>query len=338
MTTLDEAKPNGHAEPAMRAWDARLAAIERRLAALPAEIAETGEQRVAILRDAIADFAAGELRERDEKIAALKGEIADLQQKLKQQAAIDERVHEISARLEEKQARRDRGKNGIADGDIIQTMDMVIAQERQSARKEFKTADEEMQRALDAKLAAVEERLKAVPGKLPVSKIWRPESVTYEGEVVSYDGSLYQARKDTAQSPGGLDWVCVARAGRDGCDGRTPHVCGTYDVYKKYEQLDVVTCDGAAFIARRDDPGICPGDGWQLLSGKGSRGSRGETGPCGEKGERGPPGKAAPTVVNWTLDRKNYRAIPTMSDGRAGTPLELRELFEQFLLETNGAA
>jgi hypothetical protein len=214
----------------------------------------------------------------------------------------------------------------------------MIAQERQSARKEFKAADEEMQRALEAKLAALEGRVKAVPGKLPVSKIWREESVTYEGEVVSFDGSLWQARKDTAQVPGGSDWICVARAGRDGCDGRTPHVCGTYDVYKKYEQLDVVTCDGAAFIARRDDPGICPGDGWQLLSGKGSRGSRGETGSCGEKGERGPPGKAAPTVVNWTLDRKNYRAIPTMSDGRAGTPLELRELFEQFLLETNGAA
>ena len=52
MTMLDEAKPNGHAEPAMRAWDARLAAIERRLAALPAEIAETSEQRIVILRDA----------------------------------------------------------------------------------------------------------------------------------------------------------------------------------------------------------------------------------------------------------------------------------------------
>src|SRR5262249_12805971 len=126
MTMLDEIKPNGHAEPATRAWDKRLGAIERRLAALPAEIAESGEQRVAILRDAIADFAAGELRERDEKIAALKGEIADLQQKLEQQAAIDQRVHEISARLEEKQ--RDRGK----DGDFIQTMNTVIAQERQS--------------------------------------------------------------------------------------------------------------------------------------------------------------------------------------------------------------
>jgi hypothetical protein len=37
---LDEAKPNGHAEPVTRAWDARLARIEQRLA----DIAETGEQ------------------------------------------------------------------------------------------------------------------------------------------------------------------------------------------------------------------------------------------------------------------------------------------------------
>jgi hypothetical protein len=211
-------------------------------------------------------------------------------------------------------------------------MDMVIAQERQSARKEFKAADEEMQRAFEAKLAALEGRVKAVPGKLPVSKIWREESVTYEGEVVSFDGSLWQARKDTAQVPGGSDWNCVARAGRD---GRTPHVCGTYDVYKKYEQLDVVTCDGAAFIARRDDPGICPGDGWQLLSGKGSRGSRGETGPRGEKGERGPPGADAPTIVTWTIDRVHYRAVPTLSNGAQGPVLELRPLFEQFVEETS---
>jgi hypothetical protein len=39
---LDEAKPNGHAEPVTRAWDARLARIEQRLA----DIAETGEQRI----------------------------------------------------------------------------------------------------------------------------------------------------------------------------------------------------------------------------------------------------------------------------------------------------
>jgi hypothetical protein len=92
-------------------------------------------------------------------------------------------------------------------------MGMVMAQERQSARKEFKAADEEMQRTLDAKLAALEERLKAVPGKLPVAKIWCAESVTYQGEFVCHEGSLYQARRDTAQVPGGVDCVCVARAG-----------------------------------------------------------------------------------------------------------------------------
>jgi hypothetical protein len=331
--TLLETKPNGHADSATRAWDARFAKIERRLA----DIAESGEQRILVLRDAIADFAAAELEKRDEEIVSLKKQLADFQQKLEQQAAIDQRVHEISTRLEEKQARRDRGKNGITDGDFIQTMDMVIAQERQSARKEFKAADEEMQRALEAKLSAVEERVKAVPGKLPVSKIWRQESVTYEGEVVSYDGSLYQARRDTAQMPGGSDWICVARAGRDGCDGFTPNVCGTFDAYKTYARLDVVECDGASYIARCDDPGICPGDGWQLLSRPGRRGPVGETGPCGRKGERGARGEAAPTIVNWTLDRKNYRAIPTMSDGKPGAPLDLRPLFETYHEEAGSA-
>ena len=328
MTTLDESKPNGHAEPVTRVTDARMARIERRLT----ELAESGEQRVMVLRDAIADFVAGELRERDEEIVSLKKQLADLQQKLEQQAAIDQRVHEISARLEEKQARRDRGKNGITDGDFIQ----VFAQERQSARKEFKAADEEMQRALEAKVAAVEERLKAVPGRLPVAKdSWRSESVTYEGEFVCHEGALYQARKDTAQAPGGSGWVCVARAGHDGRDGLTLNVCGTFDGYKTYARLDVVEFDGSSFVALRDDPGIPGDDGWQLLSGKGNRGATGETGPRGEKGERGPPGADAPTIVSWTIDRVHYRAVPTMSDGRAGATLDLRELFEQFQVETS---
>src|SRR5262249_31039424 len=158
------------------------------------------------LRDAIADFVASEMAERDNEIMTLKKELADLRQKLEQQAAIDRRVNEISVRLGEKQERRDRGKNGITDGDFMQTMSMVVAHERESARKEFKAADEEMQGALEAKLAALEERLKSVPGKLPVVKSsWQPESVTYQAEMVSHKGSLYQARKDTAQAPGGSD-------------------------------------------------------------------------------------------------------------------------------------
>ena len=166
---LDETKGNGHFEPVTRAWNDRLARIEQRLA----DIAESGEHRIVVLRDAIADFAAAELAKRDEEIVNLKKQLADFQQKLEQQAAIDQRVHEISARLEEKQARRDRGKNGITDGDVILTMDMVIAQERQSARKEFKAADEEMQRALEAKLAAVA----SASRRCRVSFQWRKSGV-----------------------------------------------------------------------------------------------------------------------------------------------------------------
>ena len=69
---------------------------------------------------------------------------------------------------------------------------------------------------------------------------------------------------------------CLARAGGDGCDGRSPIVCGTYDARVKYERLDIVALGGAAFMARRDNPGICPGDGWQLFSRQGQQGRRGE--------------------------------------------------------------
>ncbi len=76
---LDESKRNGHAAPLpRRTTDAQLARIEKRLAA----IADANEQRIAVLRDAIADFTAAEFRERDEQIAALKNEVAELRNKI----------------------------------------------------------------------------------------------------------------------------------------------------------------------------------------------------------------------------------------------------------------
>jgi hypothetical protein len=200
----------------------------------------------------------------------------------------------------------------------------VIAQERTARRKEA-------ERAIDTQLAALEKRLKAVPGKLPIAKTWRPETVVYQAEFVCHDGALWQARKDTAQAPGGADWVCVARAGHDGRDGLTPNICGTYDAHKTYEQLDIVALDGAAFIAKRYDPGICPGDGWQLLSRQGRIGRPGHKGEPGPRGIKGEPG---PSIVSWQIDRERYRASPLMSDGTVGPNLELRGMFEQFLIET----
>jgi hypothetical protein len=104
-------------------------------------------------------------------------------------------------------------------------------------RKEFKHAIEEAVDVVAVKLAEQKERFLAVPGRLPVAKIWRPESVSYQAEFVAHEGSLYQARRDTAQSPGGSDWVCVARAGHDGL---TPKFRGAFDAYQTYARLDVV--------------------------------------------------------------------------------------------------
>src|SRR5262249_5020843 len=90
---------------ATRTWEGR---IEKRLA----EITTTYERRIEILRDALADFTSSELAERDQEIARLKAQIATLEQKLEQQASVDQRVHEITTRLEEKAARINEAKRG----------------------------------------------------------------------------------------------------------------------------------------------------------------------------------------------------------------------------------
>src|SRR5262249_30554504 len=94
---------------------------------------------------------------------------------------------------------------------------------------EVKDVVEGVQRLIETKIMVLEERLRAVPGKLPVAKTWCPESVSYQAEFVCHEGALWQACKDTAQVPGGSDWICVARAGRDAV---TPKIHGAYDAHK----------------------------------------------------------------------------------------------------------
>jgi hypothetical protein len=168
------------------------------------------------------------------------------------------------------------------------------------------------------------------PGKLPLVREYLAERVHYQSNVVTHAGALWQALGDTVHAPPHSDWICLARAGRNGSDGRSPNVCGTYDAREKYERLDIIALDGAAFIARRDNPGVCPGNGWQLLSRQGRPGRRGETGERGVRGDKGERGEPGATVVSWQLDRQRYRVSPLMSDGKAGPTLELRRLFEHY--------
>jgi len=171
------------------------------------------------------------------------------------------------------------------------------------------------------------------PGKLPIVKAWR-EGIHYEGAVVTYEGGTFQAKCDTAVHPLSLglvhdDWTCLAIAGRNGASLK---VVGTHDPQKKYLALEVVAKDGGTFVARKDDPGDCPGEHWQLMSRQGARGiagPKGDRGPEGKQGLQGPAGASAPTIKSWKVDRRHYLAIPIMSDGSEGPALELRALFDQ---------
>jgi hypothetical protein len=94
---------------------------------------------------------------------------------------------------------------------------------------------------------------------------------------------------------------------------------GTHDLKAEYFANDLVAKDGASFVAKRNDPGPLPGAGWQLLARQGAR---------GVAGERGVPGRDAPTIKSWKVDRERFIVIPIMSDGREGPGLELAALFE----------
>jgi hypothetical protein len=162
-------------------------------------------------------------------------------------------------------------------------------------------------------------------GKLPIVKAWR-RGVHYEGDVRAHEGSTYQALRDTAEEPPHEDWIAIAAR------GETPYVgevCGLYKADGQYRKFDIVVQNGAEWRAKKDDPGLLPGDGWALSAQKGERGNKGER---GDLGPRGPVGQAAPRIKEWLT--KDYQAIPVLDDGTLGPALDVREFFELYDGET----
>jgi hypothetical protein len=170
------------------------------------------------------------------------------------------------------------------------------------------------------------------PGKLPMIKLWTPETVYYAGDVVAHDGGTFQATCDTGQPPSHAHWMCLATSGRD---GKTIAVRGTFDQSVNYRRLDVVALNGGSFVALKDEPGPCPGPGWQLIASQGKRGTAGEKGERGSAGPKGDVGASGATILGWKIDRARYVATPIMTDGSEGPPLELRGLYEQFWFEAS---
>jgi hypothetical protein len=114
--------------------------------------------------------------------------------------------------------------------------------------------------------------------------------------------------------------------------GRMMRVRGTYESGREYKSLDVVMLNGASFIALEDRPGPCPGDGWQLLAGCGSRGARGPAGARGERGLRGLDAPVVPHVKGFNVDAKTYTLSVLLSDGQVHA-LSLRAMFAHFIAE-----
>jgi hypothetical protein len=174
---------------------------------------------------------------------------------------------------------------------------------------------------------------KGAAGALRTARSFVEGDVYYDGDIVLHHGSSWQARCDTAHAPPHEDWLCIAARGKDAV---MPKIVGTYREGEPYSFMNIVALGGSSFMARADDPGPCPGDGWQLIA---SAGRQGKPGPQGERGlpgacgERGLPG-IVPTVLGWKIDRAAYSATPIMSDDSAAEPLQLRALFEQFQDET----
>lgn len=180
---------------------------------------------------------------------------------------------------------------------------------------------------------------RGAPGILPGVVRWSANGLYYENAAVMHKGGCWQAVRDTAAEPAedSADWICLAASGRDGAggrdgsDGRSLRIRGTYSASLPYSALDVVTLNSSWFVARRDNPGPCPGADWQ--SGPtGKRGPPGEKG-VGETGPKGEPGLPAREWIGARIDRRSYAIIPMLSDGSEGPEISVRELFEQFIIE-----
>lgn len=164
--------------------------------------------------------------------------------------------------------------------------------------------------------------LEGPPGKLPQVREWA-RGVHYAGDVVTSGGSLWQASRDTGELPGHDDWLLLAAKGQD-----APEIepRGLYDADISYPRLSIVALDGGAFIATRDNPGLCPGDGWKQLV------QRGKPGRPGDKGEDGKKGGPGPAVVE--LRAEGLTLVALRSDGEA-IACDLRPAFEEY--QRNGA-
>ena len=182
----------------------------------------------------------------------------------------------------------------------------ALQAELRAARAEFELR---IERAVAERLASLKDGSPGAPGE--------PGERGEPGEAITGPPG-----EPGIQGPPGADSEVPGPPGPEPYVGE---VCGLFDPERQYRKYDVVTFRDSEWRARCDDPGELPGDGWAVSARAGSRGKP------GEKGDRGVPGLPAPTIARW--ETRDFRAVPVMSDGSVGPPLDLREFFELYHAE-----
>lgn len=207
--------------------------------------------------------------------------------------------------------------------ELVQDLGRRFAEERDLTREAVEELKSRFALRISTAFLELDERLAQLkdgepgppgpPGKFLAPEPWK-DGVHYANGLACCDGSTWCARRDTAERPPHPDWALVAMAGKDGVDGITGEARGKYTEGERYQKLDRVSFNGSEWIARRDDPGPLPGEGWML----GAQKARGKPGPAG------PPGTGLETIrlKDWSLQF-------ALTDGNT-VSLDLRSLFERY--------
>jgi hypothetical protein len=310
MTYTDSGKPRHYSE--LR--PANAGRIQREIE----QIEERDEEVAQMERDALA---AAEQHARDDDIASLRTEMRREIAALREQfAAVD--------------AQQDAAREKHAD-EILATFTSIG------------DAIEQIERGIERRLLTVEQRLDVLrdyagnESKRMLSDLRRQITGERVQNVKDIIAAVLATCDQTIESR--LAAIERQRASEremmikllldHGIAAKMPKVKGTFSARENYSALDICVRDGAGWIARRDDPAGIPGDSgdWQLLS---MRGARGVAGEKGERGYSGTPGDDAARIIGWQHDYERYVAIPRLSDGSIGAPLDLRGFFAAFQNET----